>query len=470
MASRVGIIGGGPAGLACAYWLSAQDGIDVTLIDEGRHIVERRCPESKACNCPRQWPGVCDVLSGLGGAGGISDGKLIYSLRRGVQAEDTGLFTPEDDVWMQRVDALMTRQMHVSPTLEWQGGHMEVPDKDLVADVTRKSDMPLETYSLRHIGSDGIRIAISDLVSRLVTRGVNLRTHTRAVWIEPKDGCWRIHKDSGKPLDVDYLVMASGIAGEGWARDQLFGLGATVDIPGPAGIGVRLEAPWGILEPFFSAFYDWKVTLTSSSGIEVRSFCANREGWITNENHYRLGFRNVNGHSFVEPGRKSESSNVSLQCKIRNSVRLNPQRAVTDIGRKFMVTGMQSVRDFLGEEIDGAIVQAFPARTNLQAIPIEVASVFPEDIRGALREMVERLCRVSPEIRHKGIIYAPEVKYHQSKVGVTENFAARGVENLWVVGNATGYLDSYVTSAVSGLKAAAEIRKLATAKESESNA
>ena len=74
----VAIIGAGPGGLFCAYELIQNNkDLKVALIDKGHKAETRMCPMKvnggKCVNCK-----VCQILSGYGGAGTFSDGKLTY--------------------------------------------------------------------------------------------------------------------------------------------------------------------------------------------------------------------------------------------------------------------------------------------------------------------------------------------------------------------------------------------------------
>ncbi len=69
------IIGAGPAGLFAAYEIAKNSSQKVLVIDKGKDIHNRLCPSLlKFVHCKQCHP--CNILCGLGGAGGLSDGKL----------------------------------------------------------------------------------------------------------------------------------------------------------------------------------------------------------------------------------------------------------------------------------------------------------------------------------------------------------------------------------------------------------
>lgn len=72
------IIGAGPGGLFAAYELiENNEKLKVALIDKGALASKRVCPMAKTgCICKNCKP--CGILSGFGGAGTFSDGKLNF--------------------------------------------------------------------------------------------------------------------------------------------------------------------------------------------------------------------------------------------------------------------------------------------------------------------------------------------------------------------------------------------------------
>ena len=79
----VAIIGAGPAGLFTAYELITKDpNLKVCIIERGSRVKNRICPMNKN-KVPCQNCNPCAILSGYGGAGTFSDGKLNFIPRLG---------------------------------------------------------------------------------------------------------------------------------------------------------------------------------------------------------------------------------------------------------------------------------------------------------------------------------------------------------------------------------------------------
>ena len=72
------IIGAGPAGLFTAYELiENKKDLKICIIDKGNTVKTRVCPMNKK-GIPCQNCNPCNILSGYGGAGTFSDGKLNF--------------------------------------------------------------------------------------------------------------------------------------------------------------------------------------------------------------------------------------------------------------------------------------------------------------------------------------------------------------------------------------------------------
>ena len=80
--STVTIIGAGPGGLFAAYELAERlrKNIRILVIDKGKAPTERNCRalHDRCINCKK-----CELITGGGGAGLFSDGKLVFDLYSG---------------------------------------------------------------------------------------------------------------------------------------------------------------------------------------------------------------------------------------------------------------------------------------------------------------------------------------------------------------------------------------------------
>ena len=76
------IVGAGPAGIFSALELTKTNNkLNILILDRGPNIDKRKCPSSRGFECHHCEP--CSILSGWGGAGAYSDGKLTLSTEVG---------------------------------------------------------------------------------------------------------------------------------------------------------------------------------------------------------------------------------------------------------------------------------------------------------------------------------------------------------------------------------------------------
>lgn len=455
------IIGAGPAGLFCAEELLKQGAIGdgILIVDSGKSMSKRRCPESPKCNCPS-----CDILEGVGGAGGFSDGKMTFSLGRGTQTEQ--IFGPEHEPLLGEIDAMMVE--YGGPGVWYQP---VMPTKNGILKKVLDAGFKFTSYPLRHLGSDGAQEMIINQEKSLIKRGVRIWTECPifsllASIIDDKRVTGAVTEDH-KLIWADQVVIATGLQGTPWVEKIAERLGIELK-PGDAGIGIRLEAGAENLEELFEIFYDFKLELDCPIGT-LRSFCCNREGYIINENHSSLMIRNVNGHSNLDPELRSRSSNFAIIAKVSAEMTypVSPQEWVRLVSRQInnLQEGMPSVQyasDFISNILSDSIkLDANPIRTNHQAkAGADIAIAMPYELRNSFRKFLSRLDTVLPHgLGSDAVVYAPEIKYYARRFPVDTNWKSTDIEGLYVIGNASGYLDSYVAAAVSGVIAAKRIMK-----------
>ncbi|HEX9093128.1 MAG TPA: FAD-dependent oxidoreductase, partial [Coriobacteriia bacterium] len=285
------IVGAGPAGIFAALEL-ARAGKDgrVLLLEKGHGIEKRRCPaKERGCvDCA-----TCAIMTGWGGAGAFSDGKLTLTTEVGgwlgdyVGAEELArLIGYVDAVWVEF------------------GGTTEVhgPDPETAERLTHEAvlaGMQLVPMRIRHLGTDRSPRVLQAMRDELERLGVEIRTETDVAEMTSADGrVTGVVLADGTRVEAGTVIAAPGREGADWLAAQARGLGIGLK-NNAVDIGVRVEVPAPVMEPLTDPLYEAKLLYQSRQfGDRVRTFCMNPYGEVTTESYG--GITTVNGHSFAE--------------------------------------------------------------------------------------------------------------------------------------------------------------------------
>ena len=75
------IVGAGPAGIFAALALTGSPGCRVLMLDKGPSLDKRHCPSRVKGRCMKC--ATCALVTGWGGSGAFSDGKLTLTTQVG---------------------------------------------------------------------------------------------------------------------------------------------------------------------------------------------------------------------------------------------------------------------------------------------------------------------------------------------------------------------------------------------------
>lgn len=454
------IVGTGPAGIFAALELveSAPD-IKVLLVEKGKDIDERLCPMAEqdipCVKCPE-----CDLLSGWGGAGAFSDGKLTLSPDvGGFLARYIGEGTLQSLI--DYVDGVYVR--FGAPGVVY-GGDIEAVRE--IGRLASKNDLILIPSRVRHIGTEWCRVLLKRMREALTGKvDIVFNTGADKILVDGTPSGRQvqgIRLKNGEETGADYLLLAPGREGSRWLEREVRHLGLTI-LQNPVDVGVRVEVPASVLEPLTSTTYEPKLVFYSKKfDDKVRTFCVNPYGEVVKE--YLKGICTVNGHSYAE--RKTNNTNFAL---LVSTVFTEPFNEPISYGRY-----IARLANFLGH---GVIVQRLgdlhagrrstPERiskgivrpTLTDATPGDLSFVIPYRYLSDIVEMLEALDRIAPGVnsRHT-LLYGVEVKFYSMQLKLTDCLETE-VENMFAIGDGAGVSRGLVQASVSGVVAAREVLK-----------
>jgi len=438
------IIGAGPAGLFSAYEIASKSNLSVLIVDEGPDITLRNCPMLLGAPCQGCKP--CTILSGVGGAGGLSDGTM--NLHPQIGGDLIELLGNVQSAWdlIKYVDYIFVN--HGAPNKIYR------LTPDLEQHWVRKAasaGIKFVPIVQRHIGSDNTKIVIKQLKETLEKLGVKFLLNTKVKHIR-SDG---ITCENDQKIKGRYIIVAPGRSGAKWFDEEAQRIGIEIK-HGPIDVGVRVEVPAIIMDPITSVNHDPKFHIyTKTYDDFVRTFCTNDRGFVVPE--YYDGFVGVNGHSMHN--RKSENTNFALLVRIEFT---EPVENTTEYGVAIarmatLLGGGKPLIQRFGDLIAGRrstwqrIKRSIVTPTLQDVTPGDIAMALPHRIVTDIIEGLERLNRILPGVSSDStLLYAPEIKFYAMKVQ-TNGILETNIENIFVAGDGAGITRGLVTAAATGV-------------------
>ncbi len=449
------IVGGGPAGLFSALELSQRSGMKILMVEKGRSLEGRLCPTNgRGGTCPPCDP--CNMVSGLGGAGAFSDGKLTLSSEVGGRLSE---YISHDNLkeLIKYVDSIYVR--YGAPDKVWGLG-------EGVEEWRRKAslaEMRLTPMPVRHMGTDRSRVIIKEICNSVLP-GIELRLETQVknILIDNKR-ITGIETDGGEKLYCSYLILAPGREGADWLVKEARRLGLPL-ANNPVDLGVRVELPAAVTEKLTSELYEAKLEYFSKSFDDrVRVFCLCPHGEVTVESTGGDDpVTTVNGHSYAES--HTENTNFALLVSISFT---EPFHEPIAYGRYIarlanIISGGVLVQR-LGDLREGH--RSTPERmergvvipTLKGAVPGDLSFVLPYRVLIDIVEMLDALDKLVPGISGRGtLLYGVEVKFYSSRLNLTASLETT-IKNLFAIGDGAGVTRGLIQASVSGVIAAREI-------------
>lgn len=435
------VVGAGPAGLAAAWRIRQRSQLRVFLIDAGDDIYHRLARrQSRSADQDH-------LVSGVGGAGLFSDGKLCLSLDVGGDLP-AQVSTRQKRVLLSQVKALMQGAL-CSKTQHPVHGNFE-------PSMTSLGDLQHLDYPVLHIGTDRAGEQIRHLCNELRRAGVTLMPRCRLLDIERNRLNFRaaVEKDGElTSIQSRFVVLALGKVGAAVQAELCRGMQINI-APQPMDIGVRLETDANSVSDVFRRGGDQKFKMFFSDKSRIKTHCVAAGGDILRLSYNGLPL--AGGHSFSDAGGGRTSFSL-----LWNGIRSNTHsydeaarimRRVADVsGGKLLV---QTLHDYR-RGIASSVADVARCRMSLQDWTAgDLRSVLPTEYFHRLDAFLDELSIISPGVASEtSVLCAPAIEWWMSRVHTDANMRT-AVPGLYVAGDGAGWSQGIVQAAATGLLAA----------------
>jgi uncharacterized FAD-dependent dehydrogenase len=368
-----------------------------------------------------------EVMTGMLGAGGWSDGKLTYHTAIGGQLSK---YTGEDKA-MELMDQVITnfKRFHPKPEEVQCSDPQEEPE-------FIKPYFGLRLFPVWHVGTDYLSEIAKNWYDYLVEKGVNFIWETKVINILFDNNI--VHTENKtygiNGISYDELIFAVGKSGIDFAQ-QLAQEYKLPDEPKSVQIGVRFEAPQEHFQKLIDISYDFKLYRKfDDEGVSLRSFCTNNNAaYVAVEETY--GNHSYNGHAKKDEAYRNNMTNFGILMEI-NGIE-DPFTWSRNVVSKLQAYGTglyYSPSRTPSTTSEGNDVDA--THISLDTLVHAVEPVM-EGYFKYVMDFIQDMKKVFPTLGNDWGIYIPEVKYLSPEVKVNyENLSLIDYPNIYFVGDA----------------------------------
>ena len=383
---KIVIVGAGVAGINAATKLvdNGYPGELITIIDMGKDPYNRKAEE---------------VMEGMLGAGGWSDGKLTYHTAIGGQLSK---YCGEEKA-MELMDQVITNFKRFHPKPEEVQCSNPVEEPDFI-----KPYFGLRLFPVWHIGTDYLSEIAKNWYEYLVSKGVKFHWETKVNYIDFNDN-YIVGEVQEKNIDWHYdeLIFAVGKSGIDFAQ-SLAKQYELPDEPKSVQIGVRFEAPQHHFQKLIDISYDFKLYRKfEDKGVSLRSFCTNNNAaYVAVEETY--GDISYNGHAKKDPKYKNDMTNFGILMEI-NGIE-DPFEWSRELVSKVQSNGTglyYSPSRKPSTTSEGNDVSAH----QIDWMGLQVVSEYFQGYFSYITDFIDDMKKVFPTLEDDWGIYIPEVKY-----------------------------------------------------------
>lgn len=458
------IVGAGPAGIFAALEL-VQDNprMRILLLDKGpdldSRVLQRSISHAHAnggVNAGGKEDVMDSYLSGWGGAGAFSDGKLNLTPEVGGSLNKY----MEEIELLNLIDYVDSLYLKFGAPKELHGTNREEIGK--IAEAAARYDLKLIPFKIRHLGTNLCVPLLKKIRDELTGRlEVRFNTSVEEILVDGNKVAG-IRTNDGLEIRSRYVIIAPGRGGAEWLGRLAKSLNLTTLI-NPVDIGVRVEVPASVMKAITDVVYESKFVFYSKMfDDQVRTFCMNPYGEVIKESN--RGIFTVNGHSYSN--KRTENTNFAILVSTLFTEPFHePIEYGQYIARLANLLGGGVIVQRLGDLIHGRrstterIRKGIVSPTLEGATPGDLSFVIPYRYLSDIMEMLEALDNIAPGVnsRHT-LLYGVEVKFYSLRIMLTKELETQ-VKNLFAIGDGAGITRGLMQASASGVAAARSILK-----------
>jgi len=408
---KIVIIGAGVAGINAATELidNGYPGELITIIDKGNDP-HNRLPE--------------EVMTGMLGAGGWSDGKLTYHTAIGGQlSKYCG-----DEKAMELMDQVIQNFKRFHPK----------PEEIFCSDPQAEPDFIKPYFGLRlfpvwHIGSNFLHEIAKAWYQYLVDKNVKFYWDSEVTNIDFKNNKVTIgYKMDGHYMHYDTLILATGKSGIDFTQKVSNEYKLPTE-PKSVQIGVRFEAPQKYFQKLIDVSYDFKL-YKKFDNVSLRTFCTNNNAaYVAVEETY--GDVSYNGHAKKGEEFRNNMTNFGILMEIKGIE--NPFEWSREAVKKLQINGTGTYYS------PNKTRKPSPTSEGVEVSAIQVDTMdilfeaLGEEYAQFIEDFITEMQIIFPEMGEDWGIYMPEVKYLSPEPLVNyTNLSLIDYPNVYFVGDA----------------------------------
>ena len=412
MSKRIVIVGAGVAGINAATKLvdNKFDG-EIIILDMGKDP-HKRLPS--------------EVMTGMLGAGGWSDGKLTYHTAIGGQLSK---YCGEDKA-MELMDQVITNFKRFHPKPEEVQCSNPVAEPDFI-----KPQFGLRLFPVWHVGTDYLLEIAKNWYQYLADNGVCFEWETKVYDIDFDNKFVSAKNNNQQEVRSSYdeLIFGVGKSGIDFGKS----LAEQYDLPTEpksVQIGVRFEAPQKHFQKLIDVSYDFKLYRKfDDKGVSLRSFCTNNNAaYVAVEETY--GNYSYNGHAKKDEKYRNDMTNFGIIMEL-NGIE-DPFTWSRDLVKKLQI-------DNKGLYYSPSRKPSFTSEGgHVEATQIDevVLGKVREEFEGYfsyIDDFIDGMKEIFPTLQDDWGMYIPEVKYLSPEPLVDySNLALTKYPNVHFVGDA----------------------------------